>query len=195
MPVMINLKKKYNTHFKKRRKPILIIVITVALGIVGYILFLTVSSSITQQRRATDVTLSKKYTGAGLQSPDYTTLLPEGKTVESLGGWTRVSPPDRNPVFAYLDTLDGKPINVSQQPLPPELKDDKGRQDDSQITQLSQGYNANDKVIAGRTTIYIGTSAKGPQSIIFGKNNLLILIKSSVSLTNDQWIGYVNSLK
>ena len=30
--------------------------------------------------------------------PYYETLLPEGKTIESLGGWTRVSPPDRNAV-------------------------------------------------------------------------------------------------
>lgn len=124
------------------------------------------------------------------KTPDYATILPEGKTIEQLGGWTRVSPPDRNPVFAYIDTINGKTINISQQPLPTEFKEDTN----SQIEQLASGYKATEKVTVGEVTVFIGTSAKGPQSVIFTKNNLLILIKSSVPLTEDEWAGYVKSL-
>ncbi|MFY9228159.1 MAG: hypothetical protein WAO28_02430 [Candidatus Microsaccharimonas sp.] len=124
------------------------------------------------------------------KTPDYATILPEGKTIEQLGGWTRVSPPDRNPVFAYIDTINGKTINISQQPLPAEFKQDTN----SQIEQLASGYKATEKVTVGEVTVFIGSSAKGPQSVIFTKNNLLILIKSSVPLTEDEWAGYVKSL-
>lgn len=186
--------KKFNTISKKRKR-LIIIVAVIVLGVVGYILFSTMTRTITQQRKATEITQSKNYTGATLQTPDYTTLLPAGKTIESLGGWTRVSPLNRNPVFAFIDTIDGKQIWVNQQPLPPALKDDKGNQDESQIVQLAQDSNKNDKITVGQTIVYIVTSAKGPQSVIFGKNNLLVLIKSSVALTNDQWAGYVSGLK
>lgn len=124
------------------------------------------------------------------KTPEYTTILPEGKTIEQLGGWTRVSPPDRNPVFAYVDTINGKAINVSQQPLPPEFKEDTN----SQIEQLASGYKATEKITVGEVTVFIGTSAKGPQSVIFTKNNLLILIKSSVPLSEDEWASYVKTL-
>jgi hypothetical protein len=38
-------------------------------------------------------------------TPEYTTVLPANKNIGELGGWTRVSPPDRNPVFAYIDKI------------------------------------------------------------------------------------------
>lgn len=195
IPLFTKLHKKFDNISKKRKRLILVVIVVAVVGVVGYTVVTTITRTITKQQKAAEITQSKNYTGATLQTPDYATILPEGKTIESLGGWTRVSPSNRNPVFAFVDTIDGKPINVSQQPLPPELKDEQGNQDNTQIVQLAQGYNANDKVIAGQTTIYIGTSAKGPQSVIFGKNNLLVLIKSSVALTDDRWAAYVNGLK
>ena len=133
------------------------------------------------------------YTKSGTLSkgvPDYTTLLPSGRTIESLGGWTRVSPPDREPVFAYADTVAGTSIIVSQQPLPKDFKDDTA----DQIELLAQGYNAEKHISVGKVKVYIGTSAKGPQSAIFTKNNLLILIKASAKLTDEQWTEYINGL-
>lgn len=123
--------------------------------------------------------------------PEYSTMLPAGKSIETLGGWTRVSPPDREPVFAYVDKIDSNKIIVSQQPLPKQFKDNTA----SQVESFAKGYLADVKITAGNTTAYIGTSAKGPQSVIFSKNNLLILIKSSVKIDNSKWGEYISSLQ
>lgn len=124
-------------------------------------------------------------------TPDYSTVLPVDKSIKDLGGWTRVSPPDRNPVFAYVDKIGNETINVSEQPLPEDFKTDTAQQ----IDLLAQGFKANEKITVGTVTVHIGTSEKGPQSIIFSKNNLLILIKSSIRIDNSQWAEYINSLQ
>jgi hypothetical protein len=135
--------------------------------------------------------VSKAATSLQHGTPDYDTILPSDKTIEQLGGWTRVSPPDRNPVFAYIDIIGKTQINVSQQPLPEGFE----IESDGHLEQLAAGYKANQKITAGSTPVYIGTSAKGPQSVIFSKSNLLILIKSTVKISNDKWTTYINSLQ
>jgi hypothetical protein len=124
-------------------------------------------------------------------SPDYSTVLPKGKDIKSMGGWTRVSPPDRNPVYAYVDHIGNAQINVSQQPLPEDFKKDTAEQ----VEYLARTYSANEKISVGKTTVYVGTSARGPQSVIFTKDDALILIKSTVKISNDQWAAYVDSLR
>lgn len=128
----------------------------------------------------------------GNQKPEFDTILPQGKSIESLGGWSRVSPPDRDPTFAYVDLLDGKDISVSQQLVPPAISDDPA----GGVQSVAYDFNAKDRSIASDGTIfYIGTSSKGPQSIIFTKNDLLILIKSSASIDKQIWSEYIASLQ
>ncbi len=124
-------------------------------------------------------------------TPDYQTVLPRGKTIEQLGGWTRVSPPDHNPVYAYVDKVGLVTITVSQQPLPDGMQTDS----EAEINQIAIGYNATQKIPAGDTTIHLGTSSKGPQSAIFVKKKTLVLIKAAAALTTDQWMMYVSSLQ
>lgn len=123
--------------------------------------------------------------------PDYPTLLPDGKTIADFGGWTRVSPPTSNPVFAYADSIGGIRVTVSQQPLPDSFK---SGGDGSQLEELAKNFNATDTLQAGSTTIHIGTSAKGPQSIIFTKNDVLILMKAGARLPENALVAYVESL-
>lgn len=124
-------------------------------------------------------------------TPNYATLLPAGKSIESLGGWTLVSPPDRSPVYTYVDKIGTVQINVSEQPLPPSFRGNPTQQ----VEELARGFSATEKIMAGGTTVYIGTSIQGPQSVIFNKDKLLILVKSTSAITNDQWAAYVSSLK
>lgn len=124
-------------------------------------------------------------------TPPYDTILPAGKKIEELGGWTRISPPDRNPVYTYTDKINDIPINVSEQPLPESFKTETAEK----IEAMAKDFNATGKITVGGTTIHIGASDGGPQSVIFSKNDLLILIKSSARLDNNQWAQYVNSLK
>ncbi len=123
-------------------------------------------------------------------SPAYKTLLPQGRTIDSLGGWKRVSPPESDPAYAYADTVDGAAITVSEQSVPKDFEDNV----DGHVASLANSYNATDKIDAGGVAVYIGSSAKGPQSIIFTKNNLLILIKSYSKVSNESWTKYIQSL-
>lgn len=123
-------------------------------------------------------------------TPGYRTVLPDGKTIDELGGWKRVSPPEKEPVFAYTDQINDVSIGVSQQPLPQSFKSDTA----SRVADLAKKYNATTEVIIGDTTVYIGTSVKGPQSVIFAKKDLLILIKSQKKIENAAWKEYVLSL-
>ena len=124
-------------------------------------------------------------------TPTYGTVLPAHKSIQSLGGWTRVSPPNRDAVYAYLDTLGSAHLIVSEQPLPKEFAADP----EAQTKQLATNYNATQKLAIGSTTAYLGTSTQGPQSVIFQRNGLLILIKASSSVDNAVWKEYINSLQ
>jgi hypothetical protein len=125
------------------------------------------------------------------QKPEYATMLPGDKSIESLGGWHRVSPPDRAPVFAYADTIDGVKVNISQQPLPDSFKPDV----DKSIAELAKSYSATDKITNDSLTMYVGTSAQGPQSVILAKDSLLILMKSTGKIDDKSWAAYAESLK
>lgn len=124
-------------------------------------------------------------------SPSYDTVLPKDKSISALGGWKRVSPPDKEPAFAYADTINGVAVSVSQQPLPKGFSSNT----ESQVADLASKFNATDKVEAGNTKAYVGTSAKGPQSVIFAKGSVLVLIKSQKKISNDAWAQYIAALE
>lgn len=124
-------------------------------------------------------------------TPDYDTVLPAGKTISDLGGWTRISPSGRDPVYTYADKIGHTKISVSEQPLPANFETNTA----GQIAELAEGFNADQKLTLSGTTVYIGTSAEGPQSVIFSKNKLLILIKSAAKISNDHWAAYINNLQ
>ncbi len=130
-------------------------------------------------------------TGTTAGKPSYQTVLPAGKSIRELGGWKRVSPPEKEPVFAYADTIDGVAISVSQQPLPASFKGDA----ENQVADLAKKFNATHKIDGGSTSIYVGTSAKGPQSVIFTKDSTLILIKSEKNVKDASWAAYAKTLR
>ena len=129
--------------------------------------------------------------GQRTEKPSYATVMPDGKTIDQLGGWQRVSPPDKEPVFAYADKLGGVPITVSQQPLPDSFKDNV----DSSMALLAQGFNAKDELKIDDMTVYVGNSIRGPQSLVFTKRNLLILIRSETKISDPEWASYIASLQ
>jgi hypothetical protein len=124
-------------------------------------------------------------------TPDYSTITPAGRSVDDLGGWARVSPPYSSPVYSFVDKIDGVQINVSEQPLPKDFQTDTA----SHIERTATDFNATEKVQAKSTVFYIGTASNGPQSVIFTKNGLLILIKSGAPLTTSQWATYIDNLR
>lgn len=130
-------------------------------------------------------------TSTSIQNPTFSTVVPSGKNISDLGGWKRVSPPDRDAVFAFTDKINDINISVSQQPLPESFK----KETDAKIAELAKNFSATDKVTVGDMAVYIGTSGKGPQSVILTKSNLLILIKSDAKIDDKQWAEYIKTLR
>jgi hypothetical protein len=123
-------------------------------------------------------------------APTYDVVLPQRTPISDLGGWQRVSPEGKDPVFAYNDTVEEVAISVSQQPLPASFVGNV----DAQVKQLAESYSASTVIDAGGTKVYIGRSARGPQSVIFAKNNTLVLIKSQKTISQAEWTKYINNL-
>jgi len=147
-------------------------------------------SFLTQQNSGSN-SGSVSYSTKTFQDTGYLTVLPEGKSIGQLGGWQRISPPKSTPVYAYADKIDNVTVSVSEEPLP---KSFVGHAAD-QVAALAKDYNATDQINTGDTTVYVGTSAKGPQSAILIKSDLLILIKSQSKISDKSWASYVQSLK
>lgn len=130
--------------------------------------------------------------GVKQEAPTFATLLPKGKTTASVGGWARVSPEGSAPVYAYIDYIGEVQLNVSQQQLPESFRQDtKGA-----VQQLAEQFGAPTTLNGVEdSTVYIGKDESGPQSVIMVKDDLLILIKSSSTVSNQQWTDYLNSLQ
>lgn len=123
--------------------------------------------------------------------PTFKAILPVNTSIEDLGGWQKLTPPNSDPFFVYIDEIDSILVNVSQQSLPSGFSSDL----DAKVSEVAKGYNATGTLDANGTKAYIGNSAKGPQSVIFSKNGLLILIVSQQKIQDESWISYINSLK
>lgn len=125
------------------------------------------------------------------QTPRFPTVLPTGKTINQLGGWKRISPADRAPAFAYIDTINDTQLIVTQQPLP----DDFTTNPNEKVKQLARTANAKHEIKTGDTTAYLGSNEKGVQQLFLTKNNLLILIKTTERITDSDWIHYLQNLQ
>ncbi|MBI3889035.1 hypothetical protein HY312_00450 [Candidatus Saccharibacteria bacterium] len=150
-------------------KKAIVLIIVIALVIIG---LLASSSKTSRQTTPVDTPASKNTSDATPSSspseavPTYKTVTPNNKSIDELGGWQRVSPSNSNPVFAYSDKIGAVEINVSQQPLPESFENNT----ESHVADLAKKFNATTKLDAGATKAWIGTSAKGPQSVIFNAN-------------------------
>lgn len=123
-------------------------------------------------------------------NPNFDPILPHGKTIATLGDWQKLTSPNGDIFYVYVDTINGVNVNVSQQLLPGKFKGDVN----NKMVELSRTYNANVKLDADGTRVYVGTSAKGPQSVLFTKNGALVLMKSWATIPDAQWIAYIKSL-
>lgn len=123
------------------------------------------------------------------QTPEFAVLIPDGKDVAALGGFAKISPPDSEAVYAYTDQIDGIGIRVSQQLAPSSIKSN-----EDGLEKLAQDFNANRNLDIDGLKVYIGQSASGPQSLLFVKNDLLVLISSNSAIADRSWVRYINKL-
>lgn len=133
---------------------------------------------------------TKEAEKAVIVTPDFRSFVPSGKTIEQLGGWQKLTPPDGEPFYVYSDSIDSVPIAVTQQKLPASFVNDPT----SNLASLAEAYSATNSFEVEGTKVYIGNSSKGPQSVLLSKGSVLILIKSENVITDDAWKAYIASL-
>ena len=189
--------KQLRRHATSRRPSSKVLVITGGIVLIGGVWFAATHQSrpqspagSNQTPSSTNNTKDNGTTAQAAKTPTYPTILPAGKSIDQLGGWKRVSPPKNDPVYAYNDQINGVAITVSQQQAPQSFKQHAA----DQTAELAKKFNATTKLTAGDTIAYLGSSSKGPQSVILTKKNLLILIKSQKKIDNNAWVTYIKTL-
>jgi hypothetical protein len=101
------------------------------------------------------------------------------------------SPPGNPPAYVYVDILADQTIQITQQELPDNLK----KNQDTELKKIAESFNAPNIIQIDETIVYHGLSDKlKVQSLVFIKDNLLVLIKSPQQLSDDQWAGYISTL-
>jgi hypothetical protein len=178
---------------KRRLIMVGIVMAVLVVGAAGYGVYKAYFGKKSGSASATANSVKIEHLDASKQTskPNYQTILPEGKSIENYGAWVRVSPENKNPVYAYADKLNNVLINVSEQPVPVTFKADI----QGSMKKLAEQYSANDIVTAGDVTAYIGTSIKGPQSVLLIKDDILILMKSASRIPDNYWTDYIRSLR
>jgi len=119
------------------------------------------------------------------QQPDFKTIQPDNKTA------TPVSYDADKKVASYTDTLENVSITVSQQPLPEGFLADPA----GSVEGLAKQFSANEIITAGVHTAYLGTSAKGPQSVVMQRDGLLIFLYSNKEIPAEAWGKYIAALQ
>lgn len=165
--------------------------VSVVIIVLGLWLWPHYFSATTVQSEPTSTTPTQTKLTKG--TPDFKTFLPEGKTIDSYGGWTRVSPNSADAVYAYSDTLFGTGVTISEQKLPSSFSSDTEKK--IQQLQSEQGYVTQHTVKSDGITIYIGVSSKNYQSTIFTDEGVLVLITSYRPINDTSVKQYIQSLR
>lgn len=121
--------------------------------------------------------------------PDFPFLLPEGKKEETEGG--KIGYDAQRKVVSFTDKVGIVNITVSQQPLPESFNTDS----EKQLETLAKNFSANEIIVPSNPKVFLGTSAKGPQTAIFYKNDLLVFIQSSSKIDKIDWTDYIRGLR
>lgn len=125
------------------------------------------------------------------QSPDFGPLTPAGKNIDQLGGFAKVSPANSAPAYAFVDTVVNVKIKVTQQELPQAFKINPV----SELEKTAKNFNATKILQVDGNNVYIGLSEKGPQTVIFTKDGILVFIGAEKEIPDVSWVQYITYLK
>ena len=177
---------KSRTSF--RREKVILAILSVGI-IAGVIILLKQAPSASPAQAGSDKNGSVSAEIPINQTPEFTVLKPSDRDIAALGGYAKISPEGAPPVYAYVDEINGIRIRVSQQELPSNIK-----RDSKELEKLANDFNANRNTFTDNNTIYIGESTKGPQSLIFRHDDLLVLISSDNKISDEAWKAYIQLL-
>lgn len=121
--------------------------------------------------------------------PDFQTVTPNGDITDTTSQKIQYDPAKK--VASFTDKLNGYEITVSMQPIPANFKPNIG----DNVKKVAEQFAANTVLEVDNGSAYLGTSAKGPQSLVGYRGDLLVFMKSETKIDNKAWTDYFNSLK
>lgn len=160
----------------KRNKLIFLIILTLAI-IISAGLVLKAALNRSHQ--------SKSFVNTMLASPNFHVLKPADNPTVTL------APLKGDHAFSFDDKIAGIAVTVNQQPLPSDFKANPAQA----LADFAKTLQTTTKFGAGSVTAYTGKTARGEQTTVFVKNDLLLFITSKQSLSNDQLANYINLLR
>lgn len=117
--------------------------------------------------------------------PPFEPLYPAGESSNVLSAVTR-STPSAEVIYTYKDSVGEIEVEVTQQKVP----------DNFDLEKAATDFQATSIIQVDDTKVYHGYSERGDtQSLIFIKDDKMVLIRSPRKLADDQWAAYVASLK
>lgn len=123
-------------------------------------------------------------------TPPYKILYPGGKNAQNIGKIIKNNSPSQNSTYSYVDVVAGVEINVTQQEINELIKNNP----EKTLEAAAKANNQNEIISVDGVTVYLGTSAKGPQVASFIKGNLIIFINASDTISNETWAAYISAL-
>lgn len=122
---------------------------------------------------------------------EFPILMPRAKK-QSDTEIVKISPPGNDIVYTFVDSIDGRVIQVSEQKVPANFINNQNEE----LSALAKGFQANEKFQIDEIEVYHGYSEKGPtQSLIFIKDGLLVFISAEGRFSEDVWVSYILSLE
>ncbi len=176
------VKSKYASLSRKQRiigASALVVVLVAVLG--SFVLF-----GDTKNNPAAD---TKDVLGKQTVTIDFKPLLPNGSESETSAHKTAVDGQNR-PIYTFTDKIGITDLTVTEQPLPEKLKTNT----DSELEKMAKDLYLTEVINASNPKAYMGTSIKGPQTVIFTKNGLLVFVQSQAKIDKDQWSDYITRL-
>lgn len=127
-----------------------------------------------------------------VSSTEFDLLFPNDSTIDDYE-IVKVSPPENEPVYAFIDVFGGAELRVSQQELPEEFKINV----DEKVKEVAENFQANSTIEIDDNKIYHGFSESngGVQSLVFEKNGILVLVASPKQFSDVEWAGYISTLE
>ncbi len=104
-----------------------------------------------------------------------------------------VSPPENEPVYAYIDKIEEVEIRISQQKMPESF----AAEQETKLADVAKDFQATNIIQIDEMKVYHGFTEKfgGVQSLVFIKKDVMVFISSAKKLSDDTWAGYILSLQ
>ncbi len=125
-----------------------------------------------------------------VEATEFELLYPAGVNPDNVKV-VKINPENTATVYSYVDKLENSQLRISEQKVPDSFKPGT----DAALQKLADSFNAKSIIQIDDSKVYHGKNEAGgtAQSLLFIKNDLLILIAASQAVSDDKWAAYITS--